>query len=167
MAGTLRYRWTGRYAPVGSHRLARPIANADEPVLDDELPGAVRGDRRGQQLMLDGEDARGERCLVVAVTNRNRALRDDRSDVDLGRHVVDGAAVHANAVGERASMRVEAGVCRQQRRMDVDQAPFVAADECRVEHAHEARQHDEVGLAGIDGGGERAGRTASRDAKPR
>ena len=52
-------------------------------------------------------------------------------------------------------MRVEAGVCRQQRRMDVDQEPFVTADECRVEYAHEARQHDEVGLPGVNGGGER------------
>ena len=42
----------------------------------------------------------------------------------------------------------EPGVARQQRRMDVDQPPLVARDECVAEHAHEARQHDEVGLAG-------------------
>jgi hypothetical protein len=54
------------------------------------------------------------------------------------------AAVNAHAIGQRAPMRVQSGIQRQQRRVDIDHAAVLAANEFGAEHAHEAGEHDEV-----------------------
>ena len=65
----------------------------------------------------------------------HRRLRDDRAAVDVRRDEMHGAAVDAHAVGQRAPMRVQPGIRRQQRRMDVEHAAGVAPNEAR----HRAR----------------------------
>ena len=131
------------------------VPNVDSAAVDDKPPFAIPAYDPRQQHVFRTEHARRERILVVAVQHRDRGLRDDRADVDVRRHEMHGAAVDAHAVGERAAMRVEARVGRQQRRVDVDHAARVARDERRAQHAHEAREHDEIGPVAVDRGRER------------
>ncbi len=120
-------------APGDTTDAARRIQtlNVDPAALDRKPPLAIPSYDLRQEDVLDGEHARGEAALVVAIAHRHRTLRDDRPDVDFGCHEVHGAAVHADAVGQRAAMRVQAGIGGQQRRMDVDHAPSVTRNESR------------------------------------
>ena len=140
------------YERGGGHAF---VLNVDAAAVDDEPARAERAHGRRQQPMLDREHARGERRFVVAVVHGDGALRDDRPVVERRGHEVHGAAVDAHAVRQRAAMGVEPRIRGQQRRMDVEHPPFVAPDELRAEDAHEAREHDEVGLRRVDRRAER------------
>ena len=59
--------------------------------------------------MLELEHARREARGIVVVAHRHGPLRDDRAVIDVVGDEMDGAAVDAHAVGERATMRVEPG----------------------------------------------------------
>ena len=95
-------------------------------------PVAVRADRRRQQPMLDRR-ARAPR----ATPRRRRRARRTAPCAMIGprstsrRHEMHGAAVDAHAVGQRAPVRVQARIERQQRRMNVDDAARVAARRTR------------------------------------
>ena len=76
---------------------------------------------------------------------------NDRAMVERRGDEVDGAPVDPHSVSQCAAMRIEPWVRRQQRRMDIEHLPFVTPDELRSQDAHEAREHDEVGLGCVDG----------------
>ncbi len=52
-------------------------------------------------------------------------------------------------------MRVQSLVTGQQGRVDVEHPSLVTGHEVSGQHAHEAGQHHQISLAGIDGSGER------------
>jgi hypothetical protein len=54
---------------------------------------------------------------------------------------------------ERASVRVQAGKGRQQRRMDIDQSTVVVADKGFAKNPHEAGQDHQFGRESVDGRG--------------
>ena len=100
--------------------------------------------------MLGGEHPRSETCFVVFIVHGDGSLRDDRAVVDVVGDEMHRAAVHLDAVGECAAMRMQAGVGGQQRRMDVEKPTRIARDEIRAQHAHEAGQDDEIRREVID-----------------
>ena len=65
------------------------------------------------------------------------------------------AAVNSDPVGKRAGVRVEAGIRRQKRGMDVDHPPCVSIDECFRQNAHETGKDDQVRRMYVDGCRER------------
>ena len=69
------------------------------------------------------QDARRKGGGVVARKNRHARLGKDRSGVELGGHEVNRASVLGEPLGERALVGVEAAQMRQQRRMNVENAP--------------------------------------------
>src|SRR5688500_15846763 len=96
------------------------------------------------------EHAFGETLLGVAGEDRHRRLDDDRSAVHFRRHEVDRAAMDARARGEHAPVRAKTVKRRQERRMDVHEAPGEAADEAVPEDSHETGEHDEIGGVPLD-----------------
>ena len=71
-----------------------------EPALEEPAHGARIDD------MLLSQHAGGERRGVVAGAHRHRGLDDDRPVVELRRDEMHGAAVHLDAGGKRALMRM-------------------------------------------------------------
>ena len=69
--------------------------------------------------MLDREHACGKRLGGVALFDRHAVLHDDRAGVELRRHEMDRDTRDVDAVFERLALRIDAGECRQQRRMNV------------------------------------------------
>ena len=100
-----------------------------------------------------------EAGFVVVVVHGDRRLGDDRAHVDFRSHEVDRASVDARTFVQRAPVRVQSGVQRQQRRMHVDEAARMTAHERFAEHAHESGQDDEIGSLGVDGIAKRVSRT--------
>ena len=66
------------------------------------------------------------------------------------RHEMYRTAVDAHSFLQRPLVRVQTGKGRQQRGMDIHQAPFVVAHEAFAEDAHEAGQHDKIGRKTIN-----------------
>ena len=96
--------------------------------------------------MLLGQDAVGQRVLVVARLKRHRALQYDRPVVQVLIDEVHGAAADLHAVVEGLPLRVHAGEGRQQRRMDVEDPRGELLDEPRRQQAHVAGQADQIDL---------------------
>ena len=69
--------------------------------------------------MLHRQDAVRQRVARVVVEHRNRALQDDWSAVELGRHEVDGHATHLYPVLNRLMLGIHAGKGRQKGRMNI------------------------------------------------
>ena len=72
--------------------------------------------------MFDGQDACGNVVGRVAVEDRDDALRDNRTAVQLGGYKMDGAACDAAAGFKGAFVGVQAGEGGEDGRVDVDQA---------------------------------------------
>jgi hypothetical protein len=106
--------------------------------------------------MLDRQHARGERGFVVVIADRQRSLCHDRTAIDFGSHQMDGAPVDAHAVGEHPPVRVDTGIRRQKRRVNVEQPPGITRDKRRRQNAHEAGEDDQIWLLAIDGAAQRA-----------
>src|SRR5437762_4669238 len=126
------------------------VLNAHPLALDDEAIVAEPADRGYQHAVLRREDARGQGCLVVVVPHCDRALGDDGSVVDLRSHEMSRAAVHLDAIGECAAVRIEARIRRQERGVNVEQAIAIARDDVWSQDAHESREHDEIGSKRVD-----------------
>src|ERR1700733_1618954 len=84
------------------------------------------------------ENARAESLCIVCLVNGHRALQDDDAMVELLVDEVYGAAGDFDSVLEGLMLRVEAGECRQQRRMNVQNALRECLDEAGREQAHVA-----------------------------
>ena len=85
---------------------------------------------------------------------RIRPLLDHRPAIQLRRHEVHAGAVGGLAIVQRALVRAQPAVQRQQRGVDVEHAPGIALHEFAGQHPHEARQHDGLGAAGVNGAGQ-------------
>src|SRR5882672_6374081 len=85
-------------------------------------------------------------CWTTSRSSRNHRLDNDRPAIELGSDEVDGAAVHLHPGRERACVRIEAGECRKQRRMDIEHAIAVALHESGAQHAHETGERYESGF---------------------
>jgi hypothetical protein len=92
------------------------------------------------------QDAGGERGFVVARQDRHFFLRDDGSIVHFRSHEMHRAAGRPGAGGQGLALRVTALECRQQGRVDVDDAVVPALDEAPRQQPHEAGQADELDL---------------------
>ena len=91
--------------------------------------------------MFLGQYALCKCVLIVAGQHRDGGLYDDRTMIQLRRYKMHGGPVYFHSAGQRLTMRMQAGECRQQRRMNVDDASRVALDESLAEYAHETCQH--------------------------
>ena len=100
--------------------------------------------------MLFTQHALGKAGLVVVGRHRYHSLDDDRPAIEFSGDEMDRRAMHPHAGLERPAVGMQSREGRQQRRMDVDQPPFVAGYEAVPEHAHETCQHHEIGRMGID-----------------
>ena len=90
--------------------------------------------------MLDRQDAAGEAVGGVAEVNRDFLLKDDRPRVQILVHEMNSGAADAGAVVERLLLRVQAGVSRQQRWVNVEDAVRKSVNENRTQQPHEARE---------------------------
>ena len=102
-------------------------------------------ERADEQIVLAGENARGERVVVVAGQDGHGRLRDDRAGVGARVDQVHGAAGDARSVRERLRLRVDPRERGQERRVDVEHAVRERVEEGRTEQPHEARERDEMG----------------------
>ena len=75
------------------------------------------------------------------------AWRHDRAGVEVARDEVDRRARKAHAVLERLTLRVDAGECRQQRRVDVEDGVWKGVEQRRPDEPHEAGQAHEPDTA--------------------
>ena len=103
-------------------------------------------DDGGEELVLDALDARVEACRVIVREDGDGALGEDRPRVDASVDDVHRAAAHANASSDRLLGPVLAGKARQEGRVHVQDAPWQAPQHGCTQHAHEARQHDQLGF---------------------
>ena len=112
-----------------------------------ERDAALREEHRrvtDKQPMLERQQTRRKRGRCVAGFDREFDLRDDRAAVELRRDEMHARAVHRIAGRDRALVRLESAIFRQQRRMDVDRAADPWRKHAGIENAHEAREHDEI-----------------------
>src|SRR5512139_105554 len=87
-----------------------------------------------------------QRLRRVVTKHLYGSLDDDGAVVQIGSDKMYGAAMYLYPVVQGALVRVYPGVGGQQGRMDVDQPAAVTIDKLFGEDAHEACQHDDVGL---------------------
>ena len=76
------------------------------------------------------------------VTGQHRydGLRQDRTMVQFGSHLMHRRTGEFAACVQRPLMRMQPWKCRQQRRMDIDQPSGVTRHKPRCQNTHEARQ---------------------------
>ena len=115
-----------------------PAGGSD--LLDDE----------GVEAVFEMMHFRGQRSDVIIGLDVKAGLRDQGAGVEFGMHPVNAAAMLRIVGRQCARMGVEAFMSWQQRRMDVEQTIGVVRDKFLTEDAHKTRQHDEVGLPGVD-----------------
>jgi hypothetical protein len=65
----------------------------------------------------------------ITIQNRNDSLGHDGTSVEDVVHQVDGTATDPHAVIQRLFLRFQTGKCRQQRRMNVQNAVWEGVDE--------------------------------------
>ena len=70
--------------------------------------------------------------------------------IQLGRDLVHRASGKAAAHIDRALVRVQAGECRQQRRVNVQQTPRIPAHKLGRQNAHESCQHHQGGRMAVN-----------------
>ena len=124
-------------------------------LVDTQLAAKQPLHRQRENPVLFGEYARRKRRLRIIGPNWYSSLYDDRPRIEIGRHEVNRRTMHFYAGLERACMRIEAGKGGQQRRMNVDEAPFIAPDESRRQNAHESSQDHRLWSVAINQFGER------------
>lgn len=90
------------------------------------------------------QDPVRQRACGVARQHRHHGLRQNRSVVELGRHLVHRGARHLAPHVDGALVGIEAGKSRQQRRVDVDQPARIVLHKAGREDTHEARQHHQL-----------------------
>ncbi len=85
----------------------------------------------GQKTVLDGVDTCGQTLDIVVVSNLDGLLQDDRSGIDPLVDEVDGYTCPADSIGERLVDGVSAREGWKKRRVQIDYAPWEAAQESR------------------------------------
>src|SRR6187402_3286707 len=82
--------------------------------------------------MLNGQNAAGEAVGGVARQNRHPLLKDHRTRVEISVHKMNSGAALDGAIVEGLLLRMQAGIFRQQRGMDVEDAIGKRLDEDRT-----------------------------------
>ncbi len=118
----------------------KKCAFSDPPRQTGQDPGDCLG--IGNVLLL--QDAGGEAFRVVARQDRNPSLQHDRPRIRALIHDVDRAAGFDVSRLERPPLRLETGVPRQERRVDVQDASRIAIDETGREDSHISGQADQI-----------------------
>jgi len=93
--------------------------------------------------MLLRDDARSKACRRVAIADRHRRLGNDRPGVNVGDDKMRRATVHPHAIVQRPLVGVQALICWQQSRMDIDHAAVPGANEALTEDPHEPSKTNE------------------------
>lgn len=91
-----------------------------------------------------GKDALREGAGIFVGEDRNGALQNDDAVIEMFIDEVHGAAGPLDAIVKGLLLRIEAGKCGKQRRMDVEDAIGKGCDEIRREQAHVASQNYKV-----------------------
>ena len=84
------------------------------------------------------ENARGECVSGVSRQHGHGTLNDDWAPVEFGRDEVDGDTAHFHPVSDRLLLRIESRECRQQRRMNVEDAVRERFDQRLADKTHES-----------------------------
>ena len=95
------------------------------------------------ELMLDLEDPRREGLGGIVLQHRHRLLKHDRAGIEVLVHKMNSGAALGGAVVQGLLLRVQAGIFRQQRRVNVEDAIRKRVDEHRAQQAHEPGEADE------------------------
>ena len=137
-------------------RLGSGGVDRDPPPVHVERTAEEERHRVREDPVLHRVEPLEERGLVVAGPDVDRLRQHDRAPVERRVDQVHGHAGHRGAGRQRIADRVRAREARQERRVDVEDAPGERLQEHWTHEAHEARQDDRVGAQGAKRLGERA-----------
>jgi len=84
------------------------------------------------------------------VVNALHFLLDDRTFVEIGRHIMRRRAYQLHAAVERLVIRLGALEAGQERVVDIDRPPGQLLTQARRQDLHIARQHDQIDLVLVD-----------------
>src|SRR3954454_601703 len=118
--------------------------------IDRDLPLGYQTYGSRQQLMLDLVDLPLHDGDVPRIRKLERPLEDDRAAVDPLVDEMHGNSGNLHAVVDRLLDRANSRESRQQRRVHVDDLVREAPDEDRRQQFHEAREHHELSVLGLD-----------------
>ncbi len=104
--------------------------------------------------VLAGQHTRRQRCLGVARQHRHHGLRNDGTVIEFGGHEVHRRAGQLAARLDGTPVGVQAGEGRQQRGVHIHHAAFELLHEASREDAHEAGQHQHIGLVAAHDAGQ-------------
>ena len=104
------------------------------------------------KAMLFDENSRRQSLHRIIIVNGNDALLDDRTTIERLVNEVNGAARPLDAVFERLALRVETWKCRQQARMNVENAPAISFYKIAGEKAHVTGETDQINLTSLHEG---------------
>ena len=96
--------------------------------------------------MLLREHAGGQRLGRIVRQYWHHGLIEDGADIQLCSHFMHGAAGELAPCINGPLVRMQAGKCWQQRRMDIEHASFEMLHKSRSKNAHEAGQHHHAGV---------------------
>ena len=96
----------------------------------------------------------GQRRLIIAWQDRDNRLTQDRTGVEVRRHLMHGATGLPVTCGKGAGMGVQARIVRQERGVDVQHPALVPRDEPRRQDPHEPGKAQDVGPCGVDVAGQ-------------
>ena len=96
--------------------------------------------------MLLLQDARGEGMFVVGVEHGNNLLQNDGTVVEFFVHEMHRTTGNLHTVGEGLFLSLQSGESRQQRWMDIENAPGKLLHEPRREQPHVSCQAHKVNL---------------------
>ena len=99
--------------------------------------------------MLLRQHTRRQRIGCVVRQHRHDRLRQNRTVIEFGRHLVHRRTGYLAASIERALVGVQAWKSRQQRGVNIEQAALIAAHKSGRQNAHKTGQHQQQGLSGI------------------
>ena len=94
--------------------------------------------------MLLLQDAGGETAFSISLENRHRFLHNDRSMIQFFVYEVHSAACDFHSVGKGLFLSLQPGKCRQERRVNVQNAPRKLLHEPGREQTHVAGQADQI-----------------------
>ena len=89
---------------------------------------------------------------IISIQHWHSFLQNDCAVVQMFVNKMHGASRYFNAIFQRLFLRVHAGKCRQQRRMNVDDAIGKSPYEIRRQQSHVPGQADQVHLRLFQGG---------------
>jgi 2-succinyl-5-enolpyruvyl-6-hydroxy-3-cyclohexene-1-carboxylate synthase len=112
------------------------------------MPQQVCNGLRVEEVFL-GQHTRRQRIGCVARQDGHDRLRQNRTVIEFGGHLVHRRAGHFAASIECPLVRVQTRKSGQQRGVDIEQAALVALNKSGRENTHKAGQHQQQRLSRI------------------